>query len=179
MTTTVAIGSKNPVKVKAVRSAASAVWPEARYVPVSVDSGVGPMPMTDEEGARGALRRAERARDLAGADIGVGLEGAVEDTRLGMYLTNWVAIVDRSGRTSVASGGRLPLPERIAQELRAGSELGPIIDHYSGFANSKQHQGAAGYLTSGLVPRELSFHVAVAYALAPFLNPELYGAPGQ
>ena len=173
---TIAIGSNNPVKVRAVRRTASAVWPGARFVALSVDSGVGPMPTSDEEGAGGALRRAQRARELAGADIGIGLEGAVQDTRTGMYLTNWVAIVDGSGRTSVASGGWLPLPECIAHELRDGAELGPIIDGYSGIANSKQHQGAAGYLTCGLVPRELSFEIAVAYALAPFLNPELYGA---
>jgi len=175
MATTVAIGSTNPAKVRAVRRTASAVWPDAHYLPLSVDSGVGPMPMSDQEGARGALRRAERAQELAGADVGVGLEGAVQETPTGMYLTNWVAIVDRNGRRSIANGGRLPLPECIAQELRSGAELGPIIDSYSGLVNSKQHQGAAGYLTRGLVPRDLSFQIAVAYALAPFLRAGLYG----
>lgn len=174
MPLTIAIGSTNPVKVAAVRGIVSAVWPAARLVPVPVDSGVGKMPMSDEKGKHGALQRARQAQKLTGADVGIGLEGAIHQAPEGMYTTNWVAIIDRDGRTSLANGGRLPLPECIARELRDGEELGPIIDRYSGQLNSKQHQGAAGYLTSGLVPREAAFQIAVAFALAPFLHPELY-----
>jgi inosine/xanthosine triphosphatase len=52
--------------------------------------------------------------------------------------------------------------------------LGPIIDRYTGQEHTKQAGGAAGLLTRGLVPRAMSFQVAVAMALAPFLRPELY-----
>jgi inosine/xanthosine triphosphatase len=174
MAMTIAIGSTNPAKVTAVRQAVLAVWPEAQLCPVAVDSGVGAMPMSDEEGVRGALQRARAAREITQADLGIGLEGAAQDLPRGMVLTNWVAIVAQDGRTSVTSGGRLPLPEVIARELRAGGELGPIIDRYTGRANTKQHEGAAGFLTSGLIPRDQAFQIAVAFALAPFLHPELY-----
>jgi len=132
--------------------------------------------MSDDEGTRGALLRARRAREALDADLGVGLEGAAHDTPEAMYLTNWVAIVDRNGRSSLANGGRLPLPSAMARELRTGAELGPIIDRYSGQADSKRHDGAAGYLTMGLVPRDQAFRIAVAFALAPFLRPELYAS---
>ena len=171
---TIAIGSTNRAKISAVRKVASRVWPEAVYRPTFVESGVAVMPLTDQEAAKGARQRAARAREACDADLGIGLEGSVVEMAEGMYLTGWVAIVDRQGRTGLASGARLPLPEVIAAEVRAGEELGPIIDRYAGESDTRQHQGAAGYLTRGLLPRDGAFGVAVASALAPFLWPELY-----
>ncbi len=115
-----------------MRRAVCTVWPDARLVPVAVDSSVSAMPTSNEEGQRGALERARRAREIAGADMGIGLEGAVSESPHGMYIANWVAIIDREGRTSLANGGHLPLPECIAQEVRADAELGPLVDRYSG-----------------------------------------------
>ena len=174
MVRTIAIGSTNPAKVRSVRQAVSPVWPQVELTPVAVESGVSDMPASNAEGIQGALQRARLSRQVTDADLGVGLEGAVDDAGEPMYLCNWAAIVDREGRTSVASGGRLPLPNCLAREIRTGAELGPVIDRYSGQADSKQHDGAAGFLTLGSVPRELVFRVAVAFALAPFLRPELY-----
>jgi inosine/xanthosine triphosphatase len=173
----VAIGSTNPSKVEAVRRAVLDAWPQAALVPMAVGSGVSEMPMTDAEGQRGALARALAARLAADADYGLGLEGAVDDGPAGMMLTNWVAAVSRDGRTSLASGGSLPLPEVIAREIRAGGELGPIMDRITGREHTKMQEGAAGYLTRGVVPRVLTFQVGVGLALAPFLRPELYELP--
>lgn len=170
----VAVGSTNPVKVAAVRQMVALAWPGAQVAAVAAESGVSDMPASDEEGRRGALARARAALAAGQADLGLGLEGAVGEQDGGMYLTNWVAVVARDGRSSVTHGGLLPLPACIAERVRAGDELGPVIDEYSGQANSKQHQGAAGFLTAGLLPRERAFEVAVALALAPFLHPELY-----
>jgi inosine/xanthosine triphosphatase len=175
----VAIGSTNPVKVGAVRRVILEVWPEAHLHAVAVASGVSAMPMSDEEGERGALVRATRAREQLDAHLGVGLEGAVHELPLGMYVTNWVAVVARDGRSSVAAGARLPVPECVARQVRAGVELGNVIDHLSGQTGSKQHQGTAGFLTRGLVPREEAFRIAVAFAMVPFLRPELYARQGD
>jgi non-canonical (house-cleaning) NTP pyrophosphatase len=38
--------------------------------------------------------------------------------------------------------------------------------------------GATGFLTRGIISRELSFRIAVAFALAPFLHVELYKLEG-
>jgi len=170
----VAIGSTNRAKVEAARRAVLAAWPGAQLVPLAVGSGVSEMPMTDAEGQQGALARALAARLAADADYGLGMEGAVHDGPGGMMLTNWVVAVARDGRTSLASGGSLPLPEVIAREIRAGGELGPIMDRLTGQEHTKQGEGAAGYLTRGVVPRALTFQVGVGLALAPFLRPELY-----
>jgi len=171
---TVAIGSMNRAKIRAVRLALSRLWPEASYQPLDVPSGVSAMPMSDEEASRGAVARATGARERTSADIGVGLEGSVTDTPRGMFLTGWVAIVDRSGRTGLASGARVLLPESVARQLRAGYELAPIIDRLSGCTDTRHNCGATGYLTGGLLPRYESFAVALTCALAPFIRPELY-----
>ena len=48
------------------------------------------------------------------------------------------------------------------------------LDDLLGDHNSKQKGGAVGALTNGLILREETFALAVAYALAPFVSPHLY-----
>lgn len=170
----IAVGSNNPVKVGAVEAIIARVWPMADVDSVPVPSGVSPMPMDDDECIRGALARAVASRNAVDADLGVGLEGGVHATDHHLFLTGWVAIVDRNGRKSVASASRLPLPEPIATAVRAGRELGPLMDEITGRQETRQAEGAIGILTQGLMTRQASFEAAVAYALAPWLRPELY-----
>jgi len=133
------------------------------------------MPANAPDGKRGALQRARQALSQANAHLGVGLEGALQEEPEGLYIANWAAVVDRKGHYAIGNGGMVLLPTCIAQAIREGAELGPLIDVYSGEANSKEHLGAAGYLTMGIVSRVEAFRIAVAFALAPFLRPELYG----
>jgi len=170
----VAVGSRNPIKLAAVRAVMLKIWPQARVIAVDVSSGVSEMPANGAEGRQGARQRAIAARALADADLGVGLEGALDASAEGMYITNWVALVDREGTLGMGNGGWLPLPASVADELRAGAELGPIIDRLSGQAHSKQRQGAAGFFTRGIVARQTAFEIGVAFALAPFLRRSLY-----
>jgi inosine/xanthosine triphosphatase len=175
----VAVGSSNRAKVRAVRSVASRVWPEASLHPVEVPSGVAAMPLSDDEARRGALTRARASRHATDADLGVGLEGSACEVERHLYLTGWVAVVDRYGRESLASGPRLPLPEIMVRALRAGEELAPIIDHHAGEEDTRHRGGAMGYLTRGLLERDHSFEVALACALAPWLRQDTYGEDGQ
>lgn len=170
----IAVGSTNPVKVTAVRKIISRVWPEADIVSIAVPSGISDMPMTDEETLAGAKNRAFAARDALDADFGVGLEGGVHPEPFGLVLHGWVVVVARNGRMGIGGGGRLPLPDHIAQKVLAGTELGHVMDDLLGDHNSKQKGGAVGALTNGLILREETFALAVAYALAPFVSPQLY-----
>jgi non-canonical (house-cleaning) NTP pyrophosphatase len=89
-------------------------------------------------------------------------------------LQGWVVIVDGAGGEGIGGAGRLPLPATIAARILAGEELGPLMDELSGESNVKQKGGAVGTLTGGLVPRQVAFALAVAYALAPFVAPTFY-----
>lgn len=170
----IAVGSTNPVKIDAVRATVQRVWPDAEVFPVAVDSGVDEMPQSDGETIAGARNRAQAARRLADAEIGVGLEGGVHMGSVGMVLQGWVVVVDGNGREGIGAAARIPLPPLIAGRVSAGEELGPVMDDLLGQQNIKQKGGTVGALTAGLVPRVDAFAMAVAYALAPFVSPQFY-----
>jgi inosine/xanthosine triphosphatase len=170
----IAVGSTNPVKIKAVRSIVLRVWADAKIEGISVPSGVSEMPMSEDEMIAGACNRAMAAREQLSADLGIGLEGGLHQEAFGWTLQGWVAVVDGNGRSSIASGTRLPIPEHIAQRVIAGEELGHVMDDLLGETNIKQKGGAIGALTAGLVMRQDAFAHSVAYALAPFVAPEFY-----
>lgn len=170
----IAVGSTNPVKVTAVRNTVLRVWPDAEVTAVAVPSGVSNMPMSDKETLAGAQNRATAAREALDADLGIGLEGGVQSEPFGLVLHGWVVVVARDGRVGIGGGGRLPLPDRIAQKVLAGQELGDVMDIVLNDHNTKQKGGAVGALTNELVLREETFALAVAYALAPFVSPQLY-----
>lgn len=156
----VGVGSKNPAKIKAVeRLCAPLGW---RVIAVDAPSGVSAMPMTDEETKKGAVHRARKVIELSAADIGIGLEGGVMDMEDALYLCNWGALCDRRGFLATAAGARLPLPEALARGIRAGQELGELIDAYAAGKDVRKGAGTVGVLTHGRVTRDAMFyHVAL------------------
>jgi inosine/xanthosine triphosphatase len=172
--TKIVVGSTNPVKVASVKSVAQRIWPSASVTSIEVDSGVAVQPLSDEEAITGATNRAQQALAESDADLAVGLEGNTVETAYGMFTTGWAVVVDRNGALGIGSSGRLPLPDRVAQAIRQGGELGPLMDQLAGEHNTKQRQGAVGILTNELMTRQGALEIAVLYALVRFIHP-LYG----
>lgn len=170
----VGVGSKNPVKLAAVRAVVARVTPDARVEAVSVLSTVRDQPFGDDETIRGALARAHAARKAVGAELGVGIEGGVVDTDGTMRTCAWAAVVDAAGREGVGGSLAMPLPASVARLVRGGMELGHAMDELTGEQNTKHRQGAVGILTAGLVDRQAAYEVILTYALARFLTPELW-----
>lgn len=141
------VGSTNPAKVDAVRR-----WfPSAQGM--TVDSGVAAQPLSDEETRIGALHRA-RECVANGASVGIGLEGGVTESEAGMLVINWGALTDGDGSEVIAGGARFPLPERLAEQVRRGKELGEVIDACTGRQALRKKEGAVGIFTNGLVTRD-------------------------
>ncbi len=168
-----AVGSTNPAKLEAVHRALARLAPGCSVEGVSAPSGVGRQPFGDEETRSGAMTRA-RAALQSGADVAFGLEGGVIFEGDVPWLVSWVAVVDRDGRRGEASGLRMPLPKVAAERLRAGDELGDVIDALFDVHLSKQQAGAIGLLTEGFVSRTDAFADLVAMACAPLLRSDLY-----
>ena len=63
---------------------------------------------------RGALNRALAAQLARDADLGLGLEGGVEEVRGRLYLVNSVVAVDRHGQRGEGSGVRMELPMALS-----------------------------------------------------------------
>ena len=171
---TIAVGSTNPAKLHAVQQVVERVWPAAPLHGVSVSTGVSAMPFSDAECIAGARQRAQAARMALDSTLGIGLEGGVNEEPYGLMLLGWVVVLHADGREGLAATARLPLPPRIADPLRAGAELGPLMDALLDQELSNHRGGAIGALTAGLVPRQDAFAVAVAYALSPFVAPQFY-----
>ena len=167
----VAVGSRNPVKVAAVRAVLARVAPEADVQGIVVASTVPDQPVGDDETIRGAVARARAALEAAGADIGIGIEGGVVSAADGSVRScAWAAAVARDGREGVGGSLALTLPDDVAALVRGGMELGHAMDAVAGTHNVKQGVGAVGVLTHGLVTRQQAYEVLVAYALVPLLD---------
>lgn len=171
---TVAVGSGNPVKVAAARAVLAWAAPAATVEPCVVPSGVPDQPFGDEETIAGARARAQRAREAADADLGVGLEGGVVDGPDGMRTCAWCVVVHRDGREGVGGSLAMPLPDGVAELIRGGEELGHAMDTFAATRGTKHGKGAVGILTAGRIDRQGAYEVLVTYALAPFVTPALY-----
>lgn len=170
----VIVGSKNPVKIAAVRAVVTAKWPHAVIEGLSVASGVPDQPWGDDETIRGAETRAKAALQAGHGDLGIGLEGGVIDEGSSVRTCAWCAAVDRDGRTGVGGSLSMPLPPRVGALVRGGMELGHAMDTVTGEHNVKHNAGAVGILTAGLVDRQRAYEWLVAYALAPWLGVEYW-----
>ena len=185
----IAVASTNPVKVQAALAGFQQMFPEESFQSemVNTPSGVGDQPDSDEETFRGALNRARRAAELAPkAAYWVGIEGGVQECTFEqcegeMMAFAWVVVIkkDEGGRMKdddVGKGrtGTFFLPKAVIRLIRQGKELGEADDAVFGRSNSKQENGAVGILTGDVIDRARLYEQAVALALIPFRNQELY-----
>jgi len=179
---TIIVASNNPVKLQAAREGFMQMFPGETFTfaTVSVPSGVDDQPFSSRETLQGALNRAQNARALMPhADYWVGIEGGVEDSPEGplspgeLSVFAWVVVLTcdhiGKGRTGVFF-----LPQRVAELVHSGVELGEADDIVFHRTNSKQGNGAIGLLTADLIDRAAYYVPAVIFALIPFKNPELY-----
>jgi len=166
----IAIGSENPVKIAAAKAILQQKFPNAEFVAHAVPSGVSEQPWGDAETRTGAENRARAVLAATNADFGVGLEGGVKETPVGLMTCAWCAIVDPRGKIGFGGGLNMPLPPTVAETLRTGGELGPAMDTLSNNHNTKQKQGAIGILTAGLSSRQAAYEQLVAMAAAPFVT---------
>jgi inosine/xanthosine triphosphatase len=171
---TAAVGSTNPAKVEAVRRVLARLAPACTLEAVDVPSGVGAMPLGEAEVRAGALARARAALERTGAEVTFGLEGGAILDGDQAWLTAHVVALTRDGQLGEAAWGRMLLPRIAAERIRAGNELGDIIDDLFGRKESKRQSGAVGLLTEGTVSRTDAFADLVAMACAPLLHRDLY-----
>ena len=111
---------------------------------------------------RGAINRAKLALTTGLAELkkknkavclGFGLEGGVCDQGKELWSTVWVAVVDQSGRAHTANGCRIKLPPIIADPIRAGEEMGPVLSNIFAGADIRHNQGMIGVVTRNFVTR--------------------------
>lgn len=158
----IAVGTENKAKVGAVQAIVSHYFPDAQLENLEVASDVSVQPFSNEETRRGAINRARNTLLKTNADLAFGLEGGVDEIDGVMYCCNWGAVAMKDGTVISSSGAQFALPEEIAQELRIGKELGPVMDVYTNSENIRHHQGAIGIFTNDLIDRKQMFeHIVI------------------
>ncbi len=172
----IVIASTNPVKVRAVENAFKKVFKTKKIQMelVSVDSNVSDQPMNDKETIKGALNRVDNAvKAFPKGNYWVGIEGGVEiiDGMLASFA--WV-VVKSKNQTGKAKSDTFFLPEKVAELVKKGKELGDANDIVFKKHNSKQNNGAVGLLTKDLITRDKLYEDVVILALIPFIHKGMY-----
>lgn len=179
---TVAVGSSNPAKIKAVESALKKLRIKASVKSCRVKTTIGLQPLSLRETLRGAIERAHNARTLLSADLGVGLEAGMVSfpATISGYLNFQIcAIVDRDGGVTVGASPGFEFPTQAVRKVISGeaAELEEVMEKISGEKRIGEKYGAIGFLTRNVVTRQDLGEHAMIMALIPRLNPELYGEP--
>ncbi|OGK19078.1 hypothetical protein A3G67_01305 [Candidatus Roizmanbacteria bacterium RIFCSPLOWO2_12_FULL_40_12] len=175
----VAVGSTNPTKISPVKKVFSHHFPKVKIVGVSVSSGVKDQPMNLDEMHKGALTRAKNAlKKVKGAVYGVGIEGGLHKHSYGWFESSIIVIVDRKGNAGVGSSGGLVLPKKVIDGILKGKNLEQVIDGLFGTKKIGSSIGMFGLMTKKVVTRSEGVKHGVAFALARFLHPKVYGKRG-
>jgi len=166
----VALGSLNPVKVRATESAFSRFFRvEVRGVRVS--TGVSPQPLGWEETFEGAKERAEKAYPFG--EMGVGIEAGLMEVE-GAYFDVQVTAISDGNSTAFGLGPGFEHPPGVVREVLRGREVGEVMGEASGIEDIGRRNGAIGFLTEGKVTREEITEQSVLMALVPWLKGGLY-----
>jgi inosine/xanthosine triphosphatase len=162
----VAVGTTNPSKLQAVRTAMKKLKKPFQIKSVEVESGISPQPMTDEETKKGSLNRASRAlQKMPIAEISIGIEGGVEKTKDGLMNSVWVCLISKEKKTFFVNGNRFLLPVSIASRIFKGEEMGKAVDVLTHESDVNKKHGMIGVITRNYVKRAESDSSVVQLAI--------------
>ena len=172
------VGSTNPVKINAVNKAFRKVFSidKIDIKGINVSSGVSNQPTSLEEIIQGANNRAKNAMlQIPNADFYFGIEAGI--CRIPDGITKYVdfavcVVLAKDGKKSIGFSPGFEYPPFVIRKIfEEKKEVGEIFDEFLGKKDVKKGMGAIGYLSKGVVPREVFVEYAVIMALLPF-HPE-------
>ena len=170
----VAVGSPNPVKIRAVERAFNNYFEDVEAVSFDVPSGVKAFPDSEDLILEGARNRAFGAFELDDADFWVGIEGGVVLFAGRWYDRNYVVVYDGK-QTGIGTSASYEVPTHMVEGVDSETdESKKIIDRSLGVDDVFTKQGVIGVFTRGKIDREKLLADAVVCALTRFLNPEKY-----
>jgi len=172
------VGSKNPVKINAVKEAFGKYFNSIEIIGFDVNSGVAAMPV-NREVYDGAENRAKNLIEInkvknLNANFFIGIEGGIAKIFDKWFTFGSMCIIDKDGNTGYGTSPHFQLPPGIIEQLLKGIELGDVMDKLSNTHNSKQKFGAIGYFTNGKMDRKKLYVYGLVSAMAPFLRKSLY-----
>ena len=183
----VGVGTKNIVKLNAVRNVFSKIWEKEEIVIKSfpVKSEVSPQPLSFEETVLGAYNRAFKAKKEGGEkhDFYVGIEAGIMPLKIPKnmaknadlihppFLDIQVCVILRrkDDKTSIGLGPGFAYPPEVMEGVKEGKTVNEIMSKISNIENIGSKIGAIGFLTSGVIKRKKLTEQSVLTALIPFI----------
>ncbi len=174
----VLVGSKNPVKLKAVEEAFLKYFNNVSVLGLEVPSGVSNQPI-DNEVFLGAENRAinlknKNDNENINADFFVGIEGGIAKINSRWFAFGGMCIINKEDKKGFGSSAHFELPSSIINRLLAGEELGAVMDEMLQTENSKQKGGAISFFTNGVMDRKELYIHGIISALVPFNHKNLF-----
>lgn len=166
------VGSKNKIKIWAVRDVFLKLFGKVEIHGISVPSNVPKQPM-DSQAIEGAVNRARSS--LGDADFGIGIESGViwnEESKSHLCI-QFCAVVDKLEKVTMGHSAGFMLPAAIREKLEEGSDLAEVLGDLGG-AQIEESKGAIGYLSDDLIARSNLCESAVLMAMVPRIRRELY-----
>ena len=174
----VAVGTGNPVKLKAVENVFSRIYGNVTVEARKVSSGVPPQPFGADT-VKGAMARAKNAYKSGSFDYGVGIEAGLSDVEGYILDVQFCAIYDRVDGITLGCGSGFQYPPAVLADVLAGRTVGEVMSELSGIDDLGKKLGAIGYLTHGMLDRTQLTEQSVLMALIPRINPKLYRKAGK
>ena len=171
----IAVGSQNPVKLEAVNQAFSLYFDEIQIVPVSIDSGVQPFPMSQQETLAGAQNRALKAWKTDNSlDYAVGIEAGVFSIET-YFLVQGFAAIRKHDEVGLGCSVAFEVsPNLIAKIDPTSDQSKQTIEQLLGRSNIFHQEGVVGVLTQNQLTRTQILRDAVICALPRFLFPQYF-----
>lgn len=175
---TIAIGSKNPVKLNAVKFAFEKLWRSDLFI-ISVDEpamrGISHQPLSKEEALQGAKNRADYCFEMhPEIDIAFGVEGGVffNEKKDKCFLFGVVYARDKDGYENFSYTWDALLPNVVRDRLLAGEELGPVMNQILHKDDIGKTLWTFWVLSNGVIQRTESFMINTVSTLVPRINKE-------
>ena len=174
----VLVGSKNPVKINAVKEAFERHFGKAEVIGINVPSNVPDQPI-NEETFTGAENRAKNLYKIndeqnLNADYFVGVEGGIVNEHNRWFAFGGMCVINKEGKTAFGSSPHFELPKTVVDKLLDRVELGDVMDKIMKTENSKYKSGAIGFFTNGIMDRKELYVAGLLVAVVPFLHENLY-----
>ncbi|MFZ5946357.1 MAG: inosine/xanthosine triphosphatase [Stygiobacter sp.] len=172
------VGSKNPVKINAVKEALSLYFDNIETIGIEVDSNVSVQPI-GEDTFIGAKNRALKLLEInkeqkLKANYFVGIEGGIIKQFDKWFAFGCMCIIDEDKNCGFGLSPHFELPNGIVEKLLKGMELGNVMDEIQNEENTKQKLGAIGFFTNGIMNRKELYIEGLKVAVVPFLHKKMF-----
>lgn len=172
------VGSKNPVKIAAVKEAFSLYFDDLEVIGINANSKVPDQPINEET----YIGAENRARELfllnntesLNADYFVGIEGGIQETHKKWFAFGCMCIIREDEKISFGTSAHFELPEIVIEQLLKRKELGHVMDEIMKQENTKQKGGAISFFTNGKMDRKELYIPGLISALVPFQHEKMY-----